>query len=317
MNAPESDRPLAIVCGSDSLTGSVMVSHLSGLGWDVFTVDPARAGFHPDAAFAIHGDVGDENLWASLRVDLDTLHRQPRLFVHAVSELLAESPAAVSRILPSAELGCQYVMPLIPEEGSMVFLTSVLGIWDTRADMANFAVSQAGLLGLMRAQALIGAASGVRVNAVCTGLVTDPATETPPEFLSRIPLGKPAIPDDISDAALFLLSPDARHITGSTLVVDGGQSLQSWSNAPREGRYAPPRSPSPGSTGEGGRGVRAERGASMAEPSSSPEQQAGSAAPRPAASPPKALTSRCSTETGKPQSSWQKHSPPKASLRWP
>jgi NAD(P)-dependent dehydrogenase (short-subunit alcohol dehydrogenase family) len=94
----------------------------------------------------------------------------------------------------------------------------------------------------MRAQALLAAPTGVRANAVCAGLVADPSTDTSPDILSRIPLGYPAAPDDIADAALFLLSPDARHITGSTLVVDGGQSLQSWSNAPREGRY-PPHSP--------------------------------------------------------------------------
>jgi NAD(P)-dependent dehydrogenase (short-subunit alcohol dehydrogenase family) len=56
----------------------------------------------------------------------------------------------------------------------------------------------------------------------------------------RIPLGRAASLDDIVDATMFLLSLDAGHITGSTLVVDGGQSLQSWSNAPRVGYYRQP-----------------------------------------------------------------------------
>ncbi len=245
--ATSSDRPLAIVCGSDTLSGGEIVFRLSAMGWDVFTVDPDCAGFHPNATFAMHGDASDEALWASLQVDLGAMGRQPRFFVHAMSGSPHEPPAAVSRIVPSAALGCRHVMPYMREGGAIVFITSVLGTWDTRADAVDFAASQAGLLGLMRAQALIGAASGIRVNAVCTGLVADPSSGIPPEILGRIPLGKPASPANVADAGLFLLSPDARHITGSTLVVDGGQSLQSWSNAPR----ALTPSPSPIAIGEG------------------------------------------------------------------
>jgi NAD(P)-dependent dehydrogenase (short-subunit alcohol dehydrogenase family) len=248
-NAAASDRSLAIVCGSDTLAGGEIVSRLSAMDWGVFTVDPVRASFHPDATFAMHGDLGDESLWASLQIDLGAMDRQPRLFVHAISAAPGDSPASVSRIVPSAELGCRYVMPLLPEGGAVVFLTSVLGIWDIRADAADFGASQAGLLGLMRAQALIGATSGVRVNAICAGLVADPTEDIPPDLVGRIPLGKPAAPADVADAALFLLFPDARHITGSTLVVDGGQSLQSWSNAPRA---LTPLPPSPIAMGEGG-----------------------------------------------------------------
>ena len=236
-----SDRPLAIVSGSDTAPGGEVVTRLSTLGWDVFTVDPVHTGFHPDATFAMHGDVGDEVLWASLQVDLGAMGRPPRFFVHAASGSPHAPPAAVTRIVPSAELACHHLMPLMPEGGAVIFITSVLGTWDTRADAATFAASQAALLGLMRAQALIGAASGIRVNAVCTGRVADPASDIPPALLGRIPLGKPASPADVADAALFLLSPDARHITGSTLVIDGGQSLQSWSNAPRAPTLLPRR----------------------------------------------------------------------------
>lgn len=240
-------RPLAIVCGSDSLAGSAIVSRLTAMGWDVAAIDPVDAAFHPDATFAVHGHLRDDALWASLLMDLDAAGRRPGAFVHAVSESPADSAAPISSIVQGAELGCRHLLPLLSPGGAILFITSVLGTWDSRADAANFAASQAGLLGLMRAQALLAAPNGVRVNAVCAGLVADPATEDPPEVLARIPLGRAAAPDDIADAALFLLSPDARHITGGALVVDGGQSLQSWSNAPRDGGYRlpSPRAPKP------------------------------------------------------------------------
>ena len=240
MDARTSERPLAIVCGSDSLAGSTIVTRLAAIGWDVITIDPVRAGFHPDALLAVHGEVQDEALWAALRVELNAMGRQPRAFVFAATNWGDASPAASTHALRGAELGCRHLIPLMPEASAAVFITSVLGTWDVRADAAAFGASQAGLLGLMRAQALLGAPRRIRVNAVCAGLVADPSAEMPPDILARIPLGGPAAPDDIADAALFLLSADAGHITGSTLVVDGGQSLQSWSNAPREGRYLPP-----------------------------------------------------------------------------
>jgi NAD(P)-dependent dehydrogenase (short-subunit alcohol dehydrogenase family) len=132
-------------------------------------------------------------------------------------------------------------MPLMTGgNAAIVFLASVLAGWDTRAEAARYSASQAGLLALMRSLALSGGPDAIRVNAVGLGLVADDQdsqTALPLEILGRIPLGRAASPDDIVDAILFLLSRDAGHISGSTLVVDGGQSLQSWSNAPRAGHF--------------------------------------------------------------------------------
>jgi NAD(P)-dependent dehydrogenase (short-subunit alcohol dehydrogenase family) len=122
------------------------------------------------------------------------------------------------------------------EGSAIVLVASVLAEWDTRPDV-DFAASQAGLLALTRAQALAGGSLGVRANAVCVGLVTDPPDALSPEVRGRIPLGRAASPEEVVDAIQFLLSPDSSHISGSTLVVDGGQSLQSWSNTPRARHY--------------------------------------------------------------------------------
>ena len=67
MDARTSERPLAIVCGSDSLAGSAIVTRLNAMGWDIVTIDRVHAGFHPDALLALHGEVQDEALWAASR----------------------------------------------------------------------------------------------------------------------------------------------------------------------------------------------------------------------------------------------------------
>jgi NAD(P)-dependent dehydrogenase (short-subunit alcohol dehydrogenase family) len=51
-------------------------------------------------------------------------------------------------------------------------------------------------------------------------------------FANRIPLRRVGVPEDVAAAVAFLASEDARHISGSLLLIDGGQTLQSWSNAP-------------------------------------------------------------------------------------
>lgn len=51
------------------------------------------------------------------------------------------------------------------------------------------------------------------------------------KFALQIPLRRAGQPENVAAAVAFLASDDARHITGSMLLIDGGQTLQSWSNA--------------------------------------------------------------------------------------
>lgn len=238
--------PVAVVCGSDSVVGRALCARLSQDGWFVVAADAQRVQPAAAATKALQGDIGSEAFWRELRSSLVSTNKNPSLFVHAQSGFLGSdadggSGSAAPPIARSAELGCAYLMPIVPEnEGAVVIVTSVLAGWDTRPDPA-FVASQTGLLGLVRAEALRGGARGTRVNAVCIGVVAgDEAAAFGSEIAHRIPLGRVADPDDIVEAVLFFQSSDARHISGSTLVVDGGQSLQSWSNAPREGGFSAP-----------------------------------------------------------------------------
>jgi 3-oxoacyl-[acyl-carrier protein] reductase len=96
---------------------------------------------------------------------------------------------------------------------------------------AHYAASKAGIIGFTKALALELAPSGITVNAICPGL-TDTAQPrghmTDKELYSkkeRVPLERIAQPEDIVGPVLFLASDKASHITGQTIVVNGGDLM--------------------------------------------------------------------------------------------
>jgi 3-oxoacyl-[acyl-carrier protein] reductase len=95
----------------------------------------------------------------------------------------------------------------------------------------HYVSSKAGIVGFTRAAALELARYRVRVNAIAPG-ITDTAQprygmseDEVQASAQHIPLGRIAAPEDIADVAVFLASEEARHITGQTLHVNGGQYL--------------------------------------------------------------------------------------------
>ncbi|MGI9039886.1 MAG: SDR family NAD(P)-dependent oxidoreductase [Gemmatimonadales bacterium] len=97
--------------------------------------------------------------------------------------------------------------------------------------VANYAASKAALLGLTRAAAVELGPANVNVNAVAPGFIrTERMAMLPSEVIERAQkssvLGRVAEPDDVAHVISFLCSESARHITGQTVVVDGGMSLE-------------------------------------------------------------------------------------------
>ncbi len=95
----------------------------------------------------------------------------------------------------------------------------------------HYVASKAGIVGVTRATALELAPYRVRVNAIAPG-TTDTAqprygmSEEELQAAGRqVPLGRMGTPEDVADLAVFLASAEARHITGQTLHVNGGQYL--------------------------------------------------------------------------------------------
>lgn len=110
-------------------------------------------------------------------------------------------------------------------QGCIVNISSKSGV-AAGEKVAAYAASKAGLLGLTRALALDFADRGIRVNAVAPGWIeTEQSREwalnIPAAYPKRIPLGRGRA-EDVAAAAVFLASDGARYITGTTLLVDGG-----------------------------------------------------------------------------------------------
>ena len=113
--------------------------------------------------------------------------------------------------------------------GRIVNITSINGIRG-KFGQANYTAAKAGMIGLTKTAARELGPKGVTVNAVAPGMVmTDMATQLPQEILDRALaetlLNDLALPRDIANAVVFLLSDAARMITGEVIRVDAGQYI--------------------------------------------------------------------------------------------
>lgn len=94
----------------------------------------------------------------------------------------------------------------------------------------NYAASKAGVIGLTKSLAKEFASRNIRVNAVAPGYVKSDMTaklseEITEKVLENIPLGQLGEVEDIANSVAFLVSDEARYITGQVLVVDGGMAI--------------------------------------------------------------------------------------------
>jgi NAD(P)-dependent dehydrogenase (short-subunit alcohol dehydrogenase family) len=115
--------------------------------------------------------------------------------------------------------------------GSIVNVSSVLGLVSGGLPQAAYSASKAGLLGLTRdlAQQWTGR-KGIRVNALAPGYFASEMTDQYPEgyldsHIARLPMGRVGDPEELAAAVVFLASAAGGYTTGATFVVDGGVTL--------------------------------------------------------------------------------------------
>ena len=143
--------------------------------------------------------------------------------------------------LRSAFLGCKFALPHLKRQAgsAIVNLSSIAGL-RMSADRPHVAYSAAkhGVIAMSKSIAIENARAGVRCNTVVPGLMHTPLVEArlvrqlgansaEPLIAKRnaqVPMGKMGDAWDVAHAVLFLASDEARHITGTEMVVDGGLS---------------------------------------------------------------------------------------------
>lgn len=117
------------------------------------------------------------------------------------------------------------VMKDQPSGGALLFTSSVTA-HQSHENLAAYAMSKAALEMLAKNLVLELAPFRIRVNTIAPGATATNRTKLDPEYentWSKItPMGRPAAVQDIANAAAFLVSDEARHITGQTLIIDGG-----------------------------------------------------------------------------------------------
>ena len=113
--------------------------------------------------------------------------------------------------------------------GRIVNISSIVGLTGNQGQ-GNYSASKAGLIGFSKSIAKEVATRGITVNCIAPGFIETKMTEKLSEkvrenILNKIPMKKIGNPDDIANTVLFLVSNEANYITGQTITVDGGATI--------------------------------------------------------------------------------------------
>ena len=238
---------VAIVTGAGQGIGFEICRNLAGKGVKVILndIDPElanQAAFqinqeYKDACQVIAGDSSDIKIIKKMvseavekfsRLDIIIANAGITLF----GEFLSYTPESFYKVM-QVNLGGSFFlaqeaanhMRLQKNGGSILFTSSVTG-HQAHKNLAAYAMSKAALEMLARNLVIELSEYKINVNTIAPGATLTERTLQDPGYIktwSRItPMGRPANTSDIAETAVFLVSEKARHITGQTLIVDGG-----------------------------------------------------------------------------------------------
>jgi 3-oxoacyl-[acyl-carrier protein] reductase len=236
----------ALVTGSGSGIGEAVAQRFAAEGARVVIAAAERvAASLGDTARAVTMDISDEAQVSAAFASLEADGWSPNVVVANAGVQLFGHDAKVADLdldvwrrtvdinLTGTFLTVKHaVRTMLAHDGGSIILTgSPTGVTGEGNDFTAYSTTKAGIHGMGRTVAAAYATQGIRVNTVVPSYVETPLVDAiknnPVEraaITSRIPMGRPATPDDLTGVMTFLASDDSAFATGAMFTVDGGMT---------------------------------------------------------------------------------------------